>query len=149
MSTRQLAIITYTQRFRESLRLLCTDTPPLELCVAWLESDDERLQEWVLEHMKSDWATGIGTIDAARFMAEQVEEGRDELVSHGVERVLRHLQREPIAISHRRGRWVADVCPAGLQQDDIRQTIFDGLTLLSDKGQGKATLRISHQYSLA
>ena len=68
---------------------------------------------------------------------------------HGVERVLRHLQREPIAISWRRGRWVADVCPAGLRQDDSRQAIADGLTLLSDSGKAKATLRISHQYSLS
>tara|TARA_B100001105_G_scaffold12875_1_gene9431 strand:+ start:1591 stop:2070 length:480 start_codon:yes stop_codon:yes gene_type:complete len=148
MPIRQLAIITYTRRFHEALRLLCTETPPLELCVAWLESDDDRLQEWVLEHTKTDWATGIGTIDSAHFMADQVEEGRAEIVAHGVERVMRHLQREPIDVSWRQGRWVADACPANLRQDDIRQTVNDGLALLSDRGKGKATLRISSQYSL-
>lgn len=149
MPTRQLALSTYTQRFRDALGLLCTDAPPLELCVAWLESEDEGLQEWVIDHLRCSWATGIGTIDAARFMAEQTEEGRVELLSHGAERVLRHLQCHPINVSWRRGRWVADDCPAGLRQDDIAQTLSDGLTLLVDNGQGKATLRISHQYSLS
>ena len=151
MSPRQTAIIGYTQRFRETLGMLCSQTPPHELCVAWLESDDERLQEWVLEHMKSNWATGIGTIDAARFMADndQAEEGRKELVSYGVERVLRHLLLEPISVRRLRGRWGAVPCPPGLQQDSIRHAIDEGLVLVSDPGKGKATLRMSPQYSLA
>jgi len=148
MPTRQLAIISYTQRFREALGLLCTETPPLNLCVAWLESDDDVLQAWVQEHMKTDWATGIGTIDAACFMADQVEEDRDELVTLGVERVLRHLQREPIELKWCRGRWVADSCPANLQQDDIRQSISGGLAVLSHRSDGEATLHISPQFSL-
>jgi hypothetical protein len=149
MPAHQPAIITYTQRFQEALGLLCTKTPPLELCAAWLESGDEGLQSWVLEHMKSEWATGIGTIDAARFMAEQVEEGRDELVSHGVERVLRHLQREPIAMSRRRGRWVVDSCPAGLRQEDINQAVHDGLALPVGGAPGKAELHLSNEFVMA
>ena len=68
---------TYTQRFAQALGFLCTKEPPFEMCEAWLFSDDERLQEWALEHVRASWAQGIGTIDAAREMAEHCEEGDD------------------------------------------------------------------------
>lgn len=68
---------TYTERFVQALGLLCTKEPPAEMCEAWLFSDDERLQEWAIEHARMTWAQGIGTIDAAREMAEHCEEGDD------------------------------------------------------------------------
>jgi hypothetical protein len=89
MHSRFPAVVTYTSRFIESLGVLCSQTPEPAMCRACLESEDESLQEWVLEHMRVDWVMGIGTTDAARFLADQVEEGRPELVTHGVEQLCR------------------------------------------------------------
>lgn len=67
---------TYTDRFVEAMGLLCTETPPKAMCEAWLFAEDEELQHWVMEgRHKAEWATGIGTIEAAEHMAEHCEEG--------------------------------------------------------------------------
>lgn len=143
-------IIPYTHRFREALSFLCVKAPPLDMCVAWLESDNERLQEWVLEHMKNDWATGIGTIDTARFMAEQVEEGRVELVSHGVERLLRRLQSGPLPVEkHRNGSWFSPTQLPDVSSASIDAAMGDDLVVLFDVVGKKAMLRAANDYTIS
>lgn len=113
MSSRFPAIVPYSARFREALGVLCTDTPALTMCRAWLESDDESLQEWVLNHARLEWAQGIGIIDAARVMANQPDEGRAELVSHEVELLLRAADAAPLPTSVRKQQRVPKTLPKG------------------------------------
>lgn len=113
------AIVTYSRRFQDALGTLCTDTPPIDMCRAWLDADDESLQEWVLNHSRLEWAQGIGVIDAARVLADQSEEGRPELVTQGVERLLRAVRTEPLATRMKARRRIPKSFPAGVTEDDF------------------------------
>jgi hypothetical protein len=74
--------ITYTERFATALAALCTARPPMSMCADWIcDPDSEELQQWVLTHMRLEWAQGIGLIDAAHQAAQHCEEGRPELTS--------------------------------------------------------------------
>jgi Domain of unknown function (DUF3850) len=64
----------YRERFVDALGLLCRETPPKDLCEAWLNDESESLQEWVVNHLLIHWASGIGTIEAAQHMANVPEE---------------------------------------------------------------------------
>lgn len=67
---------TYLQRFTHALSLLCGQTPPEEIVLAWLDKniDDFRLQEFAIAHGPA-WAQGIVLIEAAQLMADQPTEG--------------------------------------------------------------------------
>jgi hypothetical protein len=67
-------VTTYLERFVDALGLLCRSAPPRELCEAWLNDESETLQEWVVNHLRVHWASGIGTIEAAQHMADVPEE---------------------------------------------------------------------------
>lgn len=134
MPSCQPAILPYSVRFAEALGTLCTQTPALHMCRAWLESDDEQLQEWVLEHMRVSWATGIGTIDTARLLAEQVEEGRPELVSAGVELLLRHIASSPLPMRKRGRRLTAISAPRGVRAADVADALAMDMAALAVDG---------------
>jgi hypothetical protein len=52
-------VTTYLERFVDALGLLCRSAPPRELCEAWLNDESETLQEWVVNHQRVHWASGI------------------------------------------------------------------------------------------
>ena len=68
---------TYLERFVDALGLLCRKVPPQALCEAWLNHESEDLQEWVVNHLRKHWASGIGTIEAAQCMANVPAEGEN------------------------------------------------------------------------
>lgn len=67
----------YLTRFVDALEILCAARPDVAMCEQWLrhEPGSERLQDWVVDHTRANWGTGIGTIEAAEVMAENPEEG--------------------------------------------------------------------------
>jgi hypothetical protein len=71
---------TFTDRFIAALGALCKSKPPADLCAAWIcDPDSEELQHWVASNARFEWASGIGTIDAAMAAAEHCIEGRPDL----------------------------------------------------------------------
>lgn len=70
-------IISFSSRVADVLEMTCTRRPPDDVCRGWLYGvDDDRLQSWVLEHLKHSlqWSQGIGMIEAAIYAADQHEE---------------------------------------------------------------------------
>ncbi|HDR9106057.1 TPA: hypothetical protein QDB04_002914 [Burkholderia vietnamiensis] len=67
----------YLDRFVDALELLCIARPDRDLCEQWLRHapGSERLQDWTVDHVRANWGTGIGAIEAAEVMAESPEEG--------------------------------------------------------------------------
>lgn len=67
----------YLVRFADALEILCTARPDLALCEQWLRNtpEGEQLQAWAVDHMRANWGTGLGVLDAAEVMAESPEEG--------------------------------------------------------------------------
>jgi hypothetical protein len=115
-----IVLVPYSARFAEALGVLCTEAPPLAMCIAWLDASNEDLQEWVLNHVRLSWAQGIETIDAARNIAERCEEGRPELLSYGEELAARSLAVAPVQLRYgvRKGWTVVD-CPDNLRGEDV------------------------------
>jgi hypothetical protein len=59
------------QRFAEVISLLCAgDYPPDDYIHDWLDSDDEKLQQWVCCEAGLSYLTGIGIIEAAQFLVD-------------------------------------------------------------------------------
>lgn len=68
---------TYLKRFGDAMQLLCQGHRPSdEMLTAWLKEENEELQSFAVTHCPM-WAQGIGTIDAARCIADQPTEGVD------------------------------------------------------------------------
>lgn len=69
----------YLERFVDALEIMCTERPDSGLCEQWLRNAPEGdcLQDWTVDHMRANWGTGIGVLDAASAMAESPEEGMD------------------------------------------------------------------------
>ena len=68
---------TYLQRFGDAIERLCNGNRPTdEFLTAWINCDDDRLQEFACEHGPV-WAQGIVLIDAARVLADSPGEGVD------------------------------------------------------------------------
>jgi hypothetical protein len=70
--------IIYRNRFAAALSRLCGVRPPDDLVAGWLAGDEshvetgaDTLQDWASIHRPFHWATGIGTIDAARALADE------------------------------------------------------------------------------
>lgn len=71
-------------RFRETISLLCAGYyPRKEIVDAWLDSDDEELQQWCVANAGLTYLTGISIIEAAQMLVEEAfgnanidEEGR-------------------------------------------------------------------------
>ncbi|MEJ6003835.1 hypothetical protein [Paucibacter soli] len=144
MATNTITFLPYSVRFQEALSLLCTEKPAIELCVSWIERQNEELQGWVASHLRADWAQGIGTIDAARLMAELCEEGRPEMLSEAGERVARYLVKTPILMIRRGNSWRPKSCPPELDVKDIMEFRSRGLAVLDHEMK----LRLSGEYSL-
>ena len=70
---------TYAQRFIAALALLCDSEPSQDLCEQWLAGTSENLQEWVVSHVRAEWATGIGAIEAAQHLADNPNEGEEHV----------------------------------------------------------------------
>lgn len=59
--------------FIEALATMCSGNKPSLLMVdRWLAFDDDELQQWCIEYATYQWMTGIGIIDAAQFLVEEV-----------------------------------------------------------------------------
>lgn len=142
MPNRFPAIVTYSARFREALGVLCTETPALDMCRAWLDTDDENLQEWVLNHARLDWAQGIGVIDCARGLADAPEEGCPEHVSLGVERLLRAVAASPLPSRIRGKRPVPKKMPAGVSEDDFWEAWCTNMLTTNAAGE----IQFTHYY---
>jgi hypothetical protein len=69
----------YLVRFADALEIMCTARPDIALCEQWLRNTPEgdHLQDWAVDHMRANWGTGIGVLEAAETMAETPEEGMD------------------------------------------------------------------------
>lgn len=150
MNSNQTTIVTYTERFVQALSALCHAAPPLDICRAWLHCEDEALQSWVGEHQHCTWATAIGTIDAARLLADSTVEEEPQLVSLRVEVVLQHLAQAPIQV-FRRGasRWLASALPVGLSQADISEAAASEVAEVEQKNFSTGTLVASARFCLA
>jgi hypothetical protein len=60
------------QRFIEVLCLLCAGAfPTVEMVNAWLDTDDESLQQWCIAEAGLSYLTGIGIIEAAQMLVEE------------------------------------------------------------------------------
>lgn len=133
MPSRQLAVIPHSNRVAEVLSLLCIHAPSLSAVREWLFSEDEYLQEFVIDYSRVGWAMGIGTIDAARILAEQVEEGRPELISEGVERLLRAVMAGEVVVRRVRSSWRLTTPPRRVSDLDLSDALSDNLLAVDGK----------------
>lgn len=73
----------FVERFMDALELMCQARPPLEFIQQWTDdvqvNGADQLQEWVLNNQWMDWATGIGTIEAAIVMADNPREDQEHV----------------------------------------------------------------------
>jgi hypothetical protein len=70
----------FMERFMQALTVLCGGVePPEAMCAAWCCQATEELQEWVLDHEKLEWASGISIIEAAEMLANSPKEGQGHL----------------------------------------------------------------------
>lgn len=86
MKKNQTVVITWIERYRQTIALLCGGIlPPLDICEAWLADGSESyaLQDWVCSNMAAPWAQAIIILDAAALMANEPEEGAGHLDKHG------------------------------------------------------------------
>lgn len=77
----------YHERLADILERLCGQRPPDDLVRKWVESDEshsyaeewvDTLQDWAASHCPWEWATGIGLIDAAEAVLDELRPA-DEL----------------------------------------------------------------------
>lgn len=78
-------MITYADRFHGAMVALCGASPGVitrQLCDDWLSHRSEELQDAVFDTpiaKRLNWIQGIALIDAAQTLAQQPEEGRDDI----------------------------------------------------------------------
>lgn len=71
--------MTRKEAYTDCLLLLCGRLPPDDLipCESWSALDDarsQRLQDFVSNHVRLPWGTGIGTLEAIDVMVNAAEE---------------------------------------------------------------------------
>lgn len=74
--------IKWTGRFRDALKLLTGEEPPLALARNWAIGVSDDLQDWVGNTGGPWWCQNIAIIDAATTMADQPIEGRPDAINY-------------------------------------------------------------------
>lgn len=66
--------------FAQTLRVLCGEEPPEDLVRKWIAGDeshvetgDDTLQDWASVNRPFYWMTGIGLLDAAEALIDEVD----------------------------------------------------------------------------
>lgn len=123
----KLRFTTPASRFAQALGAFCTESPDPDMCWRWLETEDDQLQEWVIDHLRFEWMQGIEAIDAARAVSDTPVEGDPTHLSRTEEQLLRRLKCGPLEIEpHPDGGWRFMVFEKGLSTNPISGLLENG-----------------------